>query len=174
MTGLSGIPPHLIERAAALPENRGQRDALERALSASRSGEPVGVRRQEKVAQTVTQAPQQPPKRGEMNKTERRYLEEIILPCERLGGVRWWGFEALTFKIGEGVRYTPDFVVLNADGTLYAVEVKGGYVRDDATVKFKVAAGLYPWISWDMLQYAQGLWRTIRSYPRTLTRIDPP
>lgn len=47
---LSGIPPHLIERAAALPGNAGSRDALERGLSASRSGEPVGVRRQDNVA----------------------------------------------------------------------------------------------------------------------------
>jgi hypothetical protein len=58
--------------------------------------------------------------------------------------------QAITLKLANGVRYTPDFVTVEfgPDGpgrVLTAYEVKG-FLRDDAVVKIKVAAKEYPWI----------------------------
>lgn len=77
-----------------------------------------------------------------MNKTERAYA----LHLERLkanGLIRRWYFEAIRFVLAPGTTYTPDFAVIGADGELYFVEVKG-FWREDAKVKIKVAAGLFP------------------------------
>lgn len=76
MSTLDGIPPHLIQQALAMPSNAHANDALERALSASKASEPVGVRRQEKVAQTGTYAPRQPQKRREDGSS--RYIREAL------------------------------------------------------------------------------------------------
>lgn len=79
---------------------------------------------------------------GEMNKTERAYSE--ILEGLRLAGkVAWWAFEAVTFKLAADTRYTPDFLVMLPDGEMECHEVKG-FWRDDARVKIKVAAAMFP------------------------------
>lgn len=52
--------------------------------------------------------------------------------------------ESLTFRIGNGVRYTPDFCVFLPSGAIVAYEVKGEHMWDDAAVKLKVAASLFP------------------------------
>lgn len=52
--------------------------------------------------------------------------------------------QGLTFRLANGVRYTPDFASFSkSTGYLICHEVKG-HMRDDAAVKLKVAAGLYP------------------------------
>lgn len=80
--------------------------------------------------------------RGTMNKLEAAYaahLEERKL----LGEVLWYSFEAVTFKLGEGCRFTPDFLVMTADGYLECHETKG-FWADDAKVKIKLAAEKFP------------------------------
>lgn len=87
---------------------------------------------------------------GTMNKTEERYEREVIQPKYRSGDIIWYGFEALTFKLAPDLRYTPDFIVQNADGTIEAIEVKAGkkdgkpLVEDDSLVKIKSAAAKFP------------------------------
>lgn len=77
-----------------------------------------------------------------MNRTEAQYADE--LEARRLGGaLRDWRFQALTLKLADDTRYTPDFLVIATDGTLECHEVKG-FWRDDAKVKIKVAARLFP------------------------------
>ena len=76
-----------------------------------------------------------------LNKTERAYLARL----RGLGCYPWVGVQCITLKLGDDCRYTPDFWVLDPDGNLGAREVKG-FFRDDAKVKIKVAARLYPWI----------------------------
>lgn len=78
-----------------------------------------------------------------MNKTEARYAG--ILEARRLAGevVRWW-FEPMNLKLAESTHYRCDFLVLMADGTLAIHEVKGGFVTEDAWVKTKLAARLFP------------------------------
>lgn len=88
---------------------------------------------------------------GDMNKTEARYAREVLdLLVERGDVLKYW-FEEWTFKLGPDLRYTPDFVVLFADGSLEVREVKardkrtGKYrAEDDARVKMKVFADTMP------------------------------
>lgn len=77
---------------------------------------------------------------GTMNKTEARY--DAIL--SRRDDVAWHKYEGWTFKVGPDCRYTPDFAVMLSDGTLEVHEVKGTFRRDDAMVKIRAAAGMFP------------------------------
>jgi hypothetical protein len=79
---------------------------------------------------------------GEMNKTEAAYAAHLD-GQKVLGLVECWWFETVTFKIGKDCRYTPDFLVMLADGTLEVHECKG-FWADDAKVKIKVAASMFP------------------------------
>jgi hypothetical protein len=79
---------------------------------------------------------------GQMNKTEARYAELLDARKAR-GEVAEWHYEALTLKLAHDTRYTPDFLVVLADGTIELHEVKG-FWRDDAKVKAKVTATMYP------------------------------
>ena len=53
--------------------------------------------------------------------------------------------QGITLTIGNGVRYTPDFSTWAQLGDTFPAffEVKG-FMRDDAAVKLKVAAAMYP------------------------------
>lgn len=82
-------------------------------------------------------------KTGEMNKTEAAYAEHLELQ-RRAGAVEWFKFEALKFRLADNTFYTPDFLVLMTSGFLEAHEVKGGFWMEDARVKIKVAASIYP------------------------------
>jgi hypothetical protein len=77
---------------------------------------------------------------GEMNSTEAKYAEH--LQARKLAGeVIEWLFEPVTLKLATDCRYTPDFLVLHADGTLEFVDVKGGGPMDEKSrVKIKCAA----------------------------------
>lgn len=73
--------------------------------------------------------------------------------------------QAITLKLGNGVRYTVDFVT-RSGGHFEAFEVKGGHMRDDACVKLKVAASLYPWIKFHLVtRRKDGGWQIDRVLP---------
>lgn len=85
-----------------------------------------------------------------MNKTERRFVLEWILPRMASGEIVAWGREKITLTLADpkrqangkttkGRRYRPDFHVKYADGTVELIEVKGTYVRDDARDRFLIA-----------------------------------
>lgn len=77
-----------------------------------------------------------------MNKLETDYAAHLEL--RRLAGeVLWIKYEGLKFRLADSTFYTPDFDVMLADGTMELHEVKGHW-EDDARVKIKVAAELYP------------------------------
>ena len=81
-------------------------------------------------------------KTGEMNNTEAAYSAHLA-ERQALGGVAWFKFEGMKFRLGDNTFYTPDFAVMLANGQLEAHEVKGHW-QDDARVKIKVAASMYP------------------------------
>lgn len=84
-------------------------------------------------------------KQGERNKTEAAY--ELVLKARmQAGEIVWYSFEGMKFRLADNTFYTPDFAVMLADGTLEIHEVKGAMAvfQDDAKVKIKVAAELYP------------------------------
>ena len=81
---------------------------------------------------------------GVMNVTETAYAD--LLEARKLAGeVIAWGFERVTLKLAAGCRYTPDFDVWLADGTMEFVDAKGGGpMNETSRVKIKVAAESYP------------------------------
>jgi hypothetical protein len=81
-------------------------------------------------------------KTGEMNKLETQY-SEYLEEQKRLGEVLWWKFEGIKLRLADNTFLTVDFAVQTADEVLEMHEVKG-YMEQDANVKLKVAASLYP------------------------------
>lgn len=81
-------------------------------------------------------------KTGSMNKSEAAYASD--LDARKVSGdVMWWAFEAIKIRLADNTFYTPDFMVMRSDSTLECHEVKG-FWQDDARVKIKVAAALFP------------------------------
>jgi len=79
---------------------------------------------------------------GQMNRTEAAYAAflDTLMACK---DVLWWKFEGVKLRLADKTFYEPDFLVLRADGSLEVHECKG-FWTDDARVKIKVAASIYP------------------------------
>lgn len=81
-------------------------------------------------------------KTGTMNRTEAAYAQH--LEARRAAGeVAWFKFEGMKLRLADNTFYSPDFAVMLAGGDLEIHEVKG-FWADDARVKIKVAADMYP------------------------------
>lgn len=81
-------------------------------------------------------------KTGEMNGTEAAYaahLEEM----KQAGEVLWYKFEGVKLRLADNTFYSPDFAVMLSNCEIEMHEVKG-FMTDDANVKIKVAASMYP------------------------------
>jgi len=80
-------------------------------------------------------------KPGEMNTLEAAYAK--ALDGRKLNGeVADWWFESMKFKLADKTWYTPDFIVVLADGTLQIHETKG-FMMEDAAIKLKITSALY-------------------------------
>lgn len=94
-----------------------------------------------------------------MNKLETAYQEYLEL--RRLAGeIAWYAFEPVKLRLAANTFYTPDFLVMLADGLLEFHECKG-FWEDDARVKIKVAAELYPML-FVAAKRVKGNWETER------------
>ena len=82
-------------------------------------------------------------KTGQKNKTEQAYELEVLKPAMQDGSISWYRFEGIKLRLADNTFYTPDFCVMRSDGTMEMHEVKG-FWQDDARVKIKVAADMYP------------------------------
>lgn len=77
-----------------------------------------------------------------MNKTEAAYA--VTLEERRIvGDILWYRFEGVKLRLADNTFYSPDFVVMDKEGLISLHEVKG-YWEDDARVKVKVIAEMYP------------------------------
>lgn len=81
-------------------------------------------------------------KAGERNKTEQAY-ENFLTALQHAGSVLWFKFEGIKLRLADNTFYTPDFAVMLASGQMELHEVKG-FMQEDANVKIKVAAEMYP------------------------------
>lgn len=77
---------------------------------------------------------------SKLNKTERAYHQYLV--CMNY---QWLGVQNITLKLADDCRLTPDFAYLDKDGHLVMIDVKG-FQREDALIKMKVAARMFPWI----------------------------
>jgi hypothetical protein len=87
-----------------------------------------------------------------LNKLERDYLAYL-----RALGHGWIGIQNITLKLGHDTRYSPDLWTVGGNG-LTAWETKGKFFRDDAKVKIKVAARLFPFINFVLVRRVKGQW----------------
>lgn len=82
-------------------------------------------------------------RQAQMNKYEQRYGQELALR-KAAGEIQEYRFEPFKMRLADNTFYTPDFLVLAADSVLEVHEVKG-FWREDARVKWKVAAEQFDW-----------------------------
>ena len=78
-------------------------------------------------------------------------------------------FEALTFRMANGHRYTPDWVVFTTTGNIECHEVKGGYAlgsEQRARLAFDQARVEFPWIVWVWAKKSEG------SFQKTVFRTE--
>lgn len=86
---------------------------------------------------------------GRMNKTELAYAE-YLSRLQAEGIISHWRFEPLKLRLADRTFYEPDFLIVTAEGLIELHETKGrpgagpGGWMDDARVKIKVAAEMYP------------------------------
>lgn len=133
-------------RLAESPEPKG----AERATGQSR-------RDQEKP--TFRQSKKQP------NKTEKRFELEHLEVWKRDDAIFEYQFEAVTLRLANGVRYIPDYLVDSPGNKAQIYEVKGGYIREDAMIKLKVAATQFKCFEFYLAQYKKRHWTITRVYP---------
>ncbi|MCA8331871.1 PDDEXK family nuclease [Burkholderia cepacia] len=93
---------------------------------------------------------------GRMNKTEAAYAE-LLAARAHCGEILEFKFESLKLRLADRTWYTPDFAIVLPDGTREIHEVKGHWT-DDARVKIKVAAELYPYYQFSAVRRVKGEW----------------
>lgn len=84
------------------------------------------------------------------NKTEARFNREV------LGGRGM--YEAVTFRLPGGSRYTPDFVVFDDQGLMLCYEVKGSYrfgSEGRALTAFRECRAAFPLVTFMWFKYDQ-------------------
>lgn len=94
--------------------------------------------------------------RGKMNKTEAAYAE-LLAARVHLGDVLEFKFESIKLRLADRTWYTPDFALVLAGGAREIHEVKGHWT-EDARVKIKVAAELYPHYQFIAVRRVKGEW----------------
>ena len=77
-----------------------------------------------------------------LNKLEQEY-GKYLFALQKQGKVERFVYEGLILKIAASCTYKPDYYIIRSDGYIELHEVKGMW-RDDARVKIKTAAQLYP------------------------------
>lgn len=87
-------------------------------------------------------------RRGEPNKTEAAYRREVLGRRTDVAAIH---FEGLTFRMANGHKYTPDWIVVTTGGRIECHEVKGGYAlgsEQRAKLAFDQARIEFPWLAW--------------------------
>ena len=92
-----------------------------------------------------------------MNSTEARYVREVLEPSRLAGEIREYRFQVEGLRLADNLFYYPDFRVIEADWRVVFHEVKGGFVREDAWVKFKIAVQEHPY-PFVLARWEKGNW----------------
>ncbi len=93
---------------------------------------------------------------GRMNSTEAAYSGSLEL-LKKAGEITHYSFEPCKWRLASNTHYTPDFMVILPGGNIEFHEVKG-FWEDDARVKIKVVAELYPQFSFIGVTRKKGAW----------------
>lgn len=95
-----------------------------------------------------------------MNKLESSYAAELEV-MKRAGVILSYEYETISLRLANRTTYTPDFLVVYPD-RMELHECKG-FWRDDARVKWKVAADKFPWFRFVAVQRKGKEW-SIENY----------
>lgn len=88
---------------------------------------------------------------GRMNGIERRRALELEA-LKRSGEIDDWRFEAIKLTLADNTTYRPDFLIVNLETRSFRIEEVKGHWEDDARVKIKVAARLFPFFQFRALR----------------------
>lgn len=98
------------------------------------------------------------------NKWEERYCEEWLDPLTLEGQLLWFEFEPFKIELAYRCTLTVDYFSFSRNGFIFADDIKG-FLRDDANVKIKVAARMFPHITFRFaaLKGRQWTWKEVRA-----------
>lgn len=105
---------------------------------------------------------------GQMNKTEQAYAAHLEL-LKASGDVLWWKFDGVKLRLAPSTFYTCDFMLLRRDGQIVMDEIKG-FMTDDANVKIKVAASIYPF-QFRIIRKSGGMWKITNVGPEEAKEV---
>ena len=88
------------------------------------------------------------------NRLEACY-DNYLAMLKRAGKILDYRFEPFTLRLTYKTitNYKPDFLVINLDEYMEIHETKG-YMEEDAWIKLKLAADLYPWFTFYLVRAA--------------------
>lgn len=95
-----------------------------------------------------------------MNKMEAEHGANLEIERQK-GMVLWYMWAPLApfkLRLAKATFYTVDYIVQLADRTMCADEVKGHW-EDDARVKIKCAAEMFPWLQFRAWTKERGMWK---------------
>jgi hypothetical protein len=91
-----------------------------------------------------------------MNKLESLYAREELEVRKMARIIDEYRFEAVKLRLAHNTFYIPDFMI-TIDNLIEFHEIKGHW-EDDARVKIKVAAEMYPEFTFIAVQRKKGIW----------------
>jgi hypothetical protein len=114
-----------------------------------------------------------PPSDG-MNKLEREFLERLRAARDAHTFQHIWR-EPVKLRLAGRCWYTPDFATVTSLYELIFWETKGGFFREDAAVKLKVAAETYPCFKFVLVVREKRTWecRSVTSRGISTTPFTP-
>lgn len=104
------------------------------------------------------------PRDRQMNKTERLYSRHLD-HLKQIGHISAYWYEPWKIRIADNCTWTPDFVVINTDGTIEWQDTKSWWakakkvgIEEDALIKMKAAAEMYPQFKVLATWFKDGVW----------------
>ena len=145
------------------------RPTLERILSDPRFGEALKDRARARLAalegSTPPAATAEPKRQGKLrgvpNKTELRFLADVLEPMVARGELVRVEYESITFHVHQVAKYTPDWIGWLPGERIRCFEVKGPHIREQDKVRWKAHSAARPWIWWQMWQWKDSRWKAL-------------
>lgn len=88
-----------------------------------------------------------------MNSLEKKYGEKLEVQ-KRVGEIEDYFFQPVKLRLADNTTYTPDFMVITKSRIEFH-ETKG-FMRDDASVKIKVAASIFWFFAFKLVKLEGG------------------
>lgn len=141
-------------------------DPIRRAEVAAQLAGGVTIKGKPSPSSAVATKAVKPARSTEPNKTELRFEREYLEEMKRSGAIREYRFEAVKLRLADRLTYSPDWMIVFADGRVEFVEVKGAYIYEDGAMKLKMVAEKYP-----EFRFWKAQW--IRHEGWTITPVPP-